>query len=233
MMTKPISKAKSKAAPKRDRMHLRLDVATKRKLERAAAYTQKSVTDFVLSQAVEAADQGLKAHEQHLSLPPTGKPSVKPSTAPQAESRIEARLPVVPGHHDLGTGMPLTLPPIIEPLTRKHDRERFDCGIPILNEYLQRQTAQDTRRGVSRVYVARTQGSMVIHGYYTLSATSIGKENLPDTEAKHLPHYPIPAALLGRLAVHRSHQGQMLGKYLLFDAFHGCSRLRKRLPSTR
>lgn len=116
--------------------------------------------------------------------------------------------------------MPLILPPIVEPLTRKHDRERFDCGIPVLNEYLQRQASQDTRRGISRVYVARPRGSMVIHGYYTLSATSIGKENLPDTEAKRLPHYPIPAALLGRLAVDRNHQGQMLGKYLLFDAFH-------------
>ena len=56
----------TKATPKRDRMHLRLDAATKRKLERAAAYTQKSVTDFVLAQAVEAADQVLKTHEQHI-----------------------------------------------------------------------------------------------------------------------------------------------------------------------
>ena len=52
--------------PKRDRMHLRLDAATKRKLERAAAYAQKSVTDFVLSQAVAAADQVLKTHEQQV-----------------------------------------------------------------------------------------------------------------------------------------------------------------------
>ena len=56
----------TKAIPKRDRMHLRLDAATKRKLERAAAYAQKSVTDFVLSQAVEAADQMLKTHEQQV-----------------------------------------------------------------------------------------------------------------------------------------------------------------------
>jgi uncharacterized protein (DUF1778 family) len=56
----------TKASPKRDRMHLRLDAATKRKLERAAAYAQKSVTDFVLSQAVEAADQVLRAHEHHV-----------------------------------------------------------------------------------------------------------------------------------------------------------------------
>lgn len=56
----------TKATPKRDRMHLRLDAATKRKLERAAAYAQKSVTDFVLTQAMEAADQVLKTHEQHV-----------------------------------------------------------------------------------------------------------------------------------------------------------------------
>ncbi len=56
----------TKATPKRDRLHLRLDAPTKRKLERAAAHAQKSVTDFVLSQAVEAAEQVLKTHEQHV-----------------------------------------------------------------------------------------------------------------------------------------------------------------------
>jgi len=52
---------------KRDRMHLRLDAATKRKLERVAACAQKSLTDFVLSQAVETADHVSKAHE-HQAL---------------------------------------------------------------------------------------------------------------------------------------------------------------------
>ncbi|MHB8347409.1 MAG: type II toxin-antitoxin system TacA family antitoxin [Acidiferrobacterales bacterium] len=56
----------TKATPKRDRVHLRLDAATKRKLERAATYAQKSVTEFVLSQAVEAADHVIKTHEQHV-----------------------------------------------------------------------------------------------------------------------------------------------------------------------
>ena len=56
----------TKTIPKRDRMHLRLDTATKRKLERAAAYAQKSVSDFVLLQAVEAANEVLKAHDQHV-----------------------------------------------------------------------------------------------------------------------------------------------------------------------
>lgn len=116
--------------------------------------------------------------------------------------------------------MSLALPPVVELLTRNHERETFDCRIPALNDYLHRQATQDMRRGVSRVYVAHNRDSSKVLGYYTLSATSFGKKNLPEAEAKRLPHYPIPAALLGRLAVDRSCQGQGLGKYLLFNAFH-------------
>ncbi len=116
--------------------------------------------------------------------------------------------------------MPLTVPPIIGSLTRSNDRESFDCGIPELNEYVRRQAAQDVRRGVSRVYVARERGAQKVLGYYTLSAASFRKKSLPEKQAKRLPHYPIPAALLGRLAVDHTCQRQGLGKYLLFDALH-------------
>jgi uncharacterized protein (DUF1778 family) len=49
---------------KRDRMHLRLDSKTKRKLERAAAYEDKAVSDFVLQNALAAADRVIDSHEQ-------------------------------------------------------------------------------------------------------------------------------------------------------------------------
>ncbi|MCO5120834.1 MAG: DUF1778 domain-containing protein [Burkholderiaceae bacterium] len=49
---------------KRDRMHLRLDARTKRKLERAAAYEETSVTDFVLANALIAADRVIDSHER-------------------------------------------------------------------------------------------------------------------------------------------------------------------------
>ena len=49
---------------KRDRMHLRLDAKTKRKLERAAAYQETSVTDFVLANAVAATERVINAHEK-------------------------------------------------------------------------------------------------------------------------------------------------------------------------
>lgn len=55
-------------ALKRERMHLRLDASTKRKLERAAAYTQKTTTDFVLARAVEAAERVIQDHERNVVL---------------------------------------------------------------------------------------------------------------------------------------------------------------------
>ena len=48
---------------KRDRMHFRLDGKTKRKLERAAAYEGTTVSDFVLANAVAAAERVIDSHE--------------------------------------------------------------------------------------------------------------------------------------------------------------------------
>jgi uncharacterized protein (DUF1778 family) len=56
------------AALKRERMHLRLDAPTKRKLERAAAYAQKTTTDFVLARALEAAERVIQDHERNVVL---------------------------------------------------------------------------------------------------------------------------------------------------------------------
>jgi uncharacterized protein (DUF1778 family) len=44
-------------ALKQQRMHIRLDSLSKQKLERAAAYVRKSLSEFVLGQALHAADE--------------------------------------------------------------------------------------------------------------------------------------------------------------------------------
>jgi uncharacterized protein (DUF1778 family) len=48
---------------KSERVQLRLDARSKRKLERAAAFSEQTVTDFVLSNALDAADRMLAEHE--------------------------------------------------------------------------------------------------------------------------------------------------------------------------
>jgi GNAT superfamily N-acetyltransferase len=109
-------------------------------------------------------------------------------------------------------------PPGIEPLGPHHDRAAFTCGEPELDAYLQRQATQDVRRRVARVFVAVGETPERIAGYYSLSATSVEKSELPPPLAKRLPHYPVPAALLGRLAVDRAYQGRRFGETLLLDA---------------
>ncbi len=52
------------AEVKRDRMHLRMDARAKRTLERAAAYAETSVSDFVLANAVAAAERIIDSHEK-------------------------------------------------------------------------------------------------------------------------------------------------------------------------
>jgi uncharacterized protein (DUF1778 family) len=56
-------------AVKRDRVHLRIDAGAKRRLERAAAYEQTSVTDFIMDNALAAADRVIESREK-ITLAP-------------------------------------------------------------------------------------------------------------------------------------------------------------------
>ena len=107
---------------------------------------------------------------------------------------------------------------ILEPLGSHHDRESFACGEPALDDYLRRRASQDTRRRVAWVFVAVGDTPDEVAGYYTLSAASFEKDELPADIAKRLPHYPVPAVVIGRLAVSRTFQGRGLGETLLLDA---------------
>jgi ribosomal protein S18 acetylase RimI-like enzyme len=109
-------------------------------------------------------------------------------------------------------------PPVVEPLAAHHDRASFTCGEPALDAYIRRQASQDVRRRVAQVFVALGDVPGSIAGYYTLSAASFQKSQLPQALAKRLPHYPVPAVVLGRLAVDRTRQGRGLGEALLLDA---------------
>lgn len=48
---------------KSQRINLRLDVAAKRKIEQAASLDGRTVSGFILSSALESADDAIRAHE--------------------------------------------------------------------------------------------------------------------------------------------------------------------------
>lgn len=107
---------------------------------------------------------------------------------------------------------------IIERMSRVHDRSTFDCGNPLLNEWLRQRAGQYERKDLARTYVAVRPGETSVMGYYAISNHRVQFESLPDDQAKGLPRIDVPVVLLGRLAVNRSAQGCGLGAFLLIDA---------------
>lgn len=101
-----------------------------------------------------------------------------------------------------------------------HDRASFSSGAPELDRYIRHQASQDIKRNVARVFVATQAEQPAICGFYSLSASSFRRNELPQDQARRLPHYPIPGVLLGRLAVDNNLQGQGLGAFLLMDAMY-------------
>ena len=106
-----------------------------------------------------------------------------------------------------------------ESIDRRHDRESFDCGVPILDEYLRRFARQNHVSGGAKTFVAAppTEPARVL-GYYTISPGAIAFERVPSDLTRKLGRYDVPVFRLGRLAVDRSVQGQGLGGELFLAA---------------
>ena len=96
----------------------------------------------------------------------------------------------------------------------------FRCGNESLDRYIREQAGQDLRRETARVFVAVISDRPEnIFGFFTLSAATVAPSDLPQAMAKHLPRHPIPAALIGRLAVDTTAKRRGLGSVLLADAY--------------
>jgi len=107
----------------------------------------------------------------------------------------------------------------IRPLDASINVADFKCGSEPLNEYIRRYASQDVRKNVARVFVAAPETNLrQLAGYFTLSAGSVSCTSFPESLAKKLPRYPVPVALIGRLAVDNEFQGKGLGSILLADA---------------
>lgn len=105
--------------------------------------------------------------------------------------------------------------------TALHDRNSFDCGVNEFNMFLKQHANQNQLKNISKTYVAVSPDNIKkIFGYYTLSASHVLYESLPDNFKSKLPKYPAPVARIGRLAVDKDHKGQGIGGFLLHDAFY-------------
>lgn len=105
------------------------------------------------------------------------------------------------------------------PIGRHHDRKRFDCGAPELNEYLVRYARQNHRSGGAKTFVAESAAESVrVLGFYSISPGAIEFAHVPAVLKRKLGRYDVPVFRLARLAVDKSAQGQGLGGDLLLVA---------------
>jgi GNAT superfamily N-acetyltransferase len=102
-------------------------------------------------------------------------------------------------------------------LAETDDRSLFDCGRNSLNAWFRRHAWVNQSSGVSRVNVITDAATGQIAGYVTLNAAQIERSLLPKPHQRNRPD-PVPATLLGQLAVDKSFQGQGHATSLLLFA---------------
>jgi GNAT superfamily N-acetyltransferase len=104
----------------------------------------------------------------------------------------------------------------VEPLGAEHDLEPFDCGNTELNLWLRRHARHATAQG-TRTYVLIDSDTELVAGYFALAPHLIERHEVPSGVGRGAPRH-IPAILLAKLALYRSHHGQGLGAELLIRA---------------
>ncbi|MGA2039654.1 MAG: GNAT family N-acetyltransferase [Bryobacteraceae bacterium] len=102
-----------------------------------------------------------------------------------------------------------------EPLTDDHQVDRFDSGVPALDDWLKRRAMANQASGATRTYVV-CEGERVV-AYYALASGAIAQAGVPGKLRRNMPD-PIPMAVLARLAVDVHYQGRGLGRALFRDA---------------
>lgn len=101
------------------------------------------------------------------------------------------------------------------PLDADHDCTQFDSGEPVLDEWLQKRALANQLAGASRTFVVCD--GKIVRAYYSLAAGAVLRAETPGRVRRNMPE-PVPVAVLGRLAVDRSLQGQRIGSGVLRDA---------------
>ncbi len=106
---------------------------------------------------------------------------------------------------------PLSAP---QPLGDHHIFDDFDCGADSLNQWLRNRARPNQSSGASRTFVV-CRGQHVV-GYSALAAGSICTADAPSRYRRNMPD-PIPAMVLGRLAIDLREQKKGIGAALLKD----------------
>ncbi|WP_433268414.1 GNAT family N-acetyltransferase [Actinosynnema sp. CS-041913] len=102
-------------------------------------------------------------------------------------------------------------------LDEQHELDTFDCGVPVLNDWLRDHAADAGKRGTAKTYVWTPVGSDRVVAYYAITPHQVARGDVSASLAGGLST-PIPGYLLAKLALDAELQGQGHGAELLHDA---------------
>jgi GNAT superfamily N-acetyltransferase len=104
-------------------------------------------------------------------------------------------------------------------LNREHEVAQFDCGNPVLNDWLAKIARQHQKNALSSSFVLiDDQEPAKVLGFYALAIRGlVHSATLPATMGKRLPTQ-VPGLTLARLAIASSEQKKGYGELLLLDA---------------
>ena len=103
------------------------------------------------------------------------------------------------------------------PISKELQKAPFDCGYPVLNEYLRLYALKNDKLSIGKTFVAVDEDSGVV-GYVTLASAQVEAKSLPEAAQAKLPRYPVPAFRIAKLAVDTRYQGKGVGAWLLRQA---------------
>lgn len=103
-----------------------------------------------------------------------------------------------------------------QPLDASHVLDTFDCGKSVLNEWLIRHARQAQSSGSARTFVVLDDQRLV--GYFSLTVGQVDVLCAPERVSRGMGRYPVPVAILARMAVSRTDQGRGIGVGMLREA---------------
>ena len=80
-----------------------------------------------------------------------------------------------------------------EAISKKHDRESFDCGEEALNEFLRRYARTSHELGGAKTFLAIDHAdNKTVIGFYSLSPASVGYARTPELVRQGLARHDVP-----------------------------------------
>ena len=110
-----------------------------------------------------------------------------------------------------------------EPISKRHDRDVFDCGEEALNEFLRRYARNSHELGGAKTFLAIDDAdNKSIFGFFSLSPATMAYARTAEIIRRGLACHDVPGFRLARLAVDRRWQGRGIGGQLLLAAGRRC-----------